>query len=346
MSLTRKPRLAALWTAAGIGSALGLQRAWSRVEAPAPRLADGSGLAASYPRDHRIGRDPHVLFAEDFESGTIEQIGKRWGSIRNDGDKVLALSHDVPPASGGKRSLQVTATLGEDTGGHLYTRLPRGVDTAFARFYVKFAPHAGYIHHFVTLGGYNPPTAYPQGRAGERPRGDDRITAGIEPYGDYGRYPAPGIWNFYTYWHEMKGSADGRYWGNSLRPSRPTRVPRGRWQCVEIMLKLNSAPDRPDGELALWLEGKPVAHFGRGERIGPWTGMGFSLQEQGGEPFDGFRWRTSNDLQVNFFWLLHYVTENAARQNHVTNPHRTNRVWFDDIVVSTAYIGPIAAGKE
>ena len=42
---------------------------------------------------------------------------------------------------------------------------------------------------FVTLGGYRPATTYPQGGAGERPRGDDRITAGIEPWGDYGRYP-------------------------------------------------------------------------------------------------------------------------------------------------------------
>ena len=44
-----------------------------------------------------------------------------------------------------------------------------------------------------------------------------------------------------------------------MRPAQPAQVPRGRWQCVEIMLKLNSAPDRADGELALWLDGKPIA---------------------------------------------------------------------------------------
>ena len=48
---------------------------------------------------------------------------------------------------------------------------------------------------------------------------------------------------------------------------------------------------------------------------------------------------------MNFFWLLYYVTENAARQNHVTNAPRTNRVWFDNIVVSTAYVGPISAKR-
>ncbi|HZO88573.1 MAG TPA: hypothetical protein VFB38_09560 [Chthonomonadaceae bacterium] len=305
------------------------------------RLPEGPGLAAKYPGDQGIAHDPHVLFAENFESGPIADLGKRWSDVSNAGGKVLAFSPDRPAESAGKRSLQMTATLDENTGGHLYARLPRGVDTAFARFYVKFAPEADYIHHFVTLGGYFPATSYPQGGAGERPRGDDRMTAGIEPYGDYGRYPAPGIWNFYAYWPEMKISADGKYWGNSLRPVRDQPVPRNRWQCVEIMMKCNSAPDRRDGELALWLDGKLVAHFAPGVRRGPWSGMGFRLVAQDGEPFEGFRWRTSNNLKINFFWLLHYVTENSARQNRVAHPKRTNTVWFDDIVVSTAYVGPI-----
>jgi len=307
-------------------------------------LPEGPGLAAKYPGDVGIERDPAVLLAENFESGTLEELGQRWSDVSNRDGKVLAFSDDVPPDSAGKRSLEMTATLGENTGGHLYRSFSRGVDTAFARFYVKFPPDADYLHHFVHLGGYNPPTRWPQGGAGERPRGDERVTVGIEPHGDYGRYPAPGLWSFYNYWHEMKVSADGRYWGNALRPARPALVPRNRWQCVEIMLKLNSAPDRPDGELALWLDGKRVAHFVQGVRRGPWTGLGFNLVEQGGEPFEGFRWRTSTDLKINFFWLLHYVTENAARQNQVAHPNPVNRVWFDDIVVATSYLGPIVKG--
>jgi len=305
--------------------------------------SEAAGLAAQYPGDAGIARDPHVLLAEDFETGTLADLAKRWDSVSNKDGKVMAFSEDVPPGSRGRRSLQMTATLGENTGGHLYTRLPRGEDTVYARFYVKFARDAEYIHHFVTLGGYQPPTRWPQGGAGERPRGDERVTVGIEPTGDYGRFPAPGIWNFYAYWHEMKISADGRYWGNSLRPPTPAPAPRDRWQCVELMLKLNSAPALHDGELALWLDGQPMARFARGARRGQWTGMGFSLAKEGGEPFEGFCWRSSPDLHVNFFWLLHYVTENSARQNRVAEPRRTNSVWFDDIVVSTAYVGPLRA---
>jgi hypothetical protein len=299
------------------------------------------GVAFEYPGDAGIGRDPRVLFAEDFETGTLADLARRWGEMSNRDGKVIAFSDDVPPGSRGRRSLCLTATLGENTGGHLYTRLPRAVDQVFARFYVKFPPDAEYIHHFVTLGGYHPATAWPQGGAGERPRGDDRVTVGIEPFGDYGRAPAPGLWNFYAYWHEMKVSADGKYWGQSLRPARPALVPRGRWHCVEVMLKLNAPPEARNGELALWLDGEPVAHFAQGVRRTRWTGMGFSLTEEGGEPFEGFRWRTDSALQINFFWLLHYVTEGAIRRNNVRAPKPTNAVWFDDIVVSTAYVGPI-----
>jgi len=304
-------------------------------------LPEGPGLAAKYPGDAGVAHEPEVLFAEDFETGTIDEIGKRWGDLSNRDNRVMSFSDDVPPAGLGRRSLQMTATLGENTGGHLYTRLPRAVDCAFARFYLRFPADAPYIHHFVHLGGYNPSTRWPQGGAGERPHGDDRVTVGIEPYGDYGRFPPPGIWGFYCYWPEMKISADGRYWGNGLRPAQPALVPRERWQCVEVMLKLNSVPEQADGELALWLDGKLVAHFARGASRGQWTGLGFSLVDQGGEPFEGFRWRTSTDVKINFFWLLHYVTENAARQNSVASPNRVSRVWFDDIVIATSYVGPI-----
>jgi hypothetical protein len=305
-----------------------------------PKLPEGPGLAAKYPRDASIAGDPHVLFAEDFESGGVEALSKRWDNVSNQGGQVVAFSDDVPAASGGKRSLRMTATLGQNTGGHLYTRLRRPVDRAFLRFYVKFAENAEYVHHFVHFGGYNPATPWPQGGAGERPKGDERVTAGIEPHGANGRFPAPGAWTFYAYWAEMKVSADGRYWGNGLRPARAQTVPRNRWQCVEVMMKLNSEPDRHDGELALWLDGKLDGHYAKDVRRGPWSGMGFDLVDKGGEPFEGFRFRTDKSLQINFVWLLHYVTENAARQNRVRNPNATNPVWFDDLVVAEEYIGP------
>ncbi len=343
-----------LWTRV-TAAVLALPGAWYFLSRPSASQAPPAttGLAAKYPADRGIARDPAVSFAEDFEAGTLDEVVKRWGEASNKDGKVLTIANDAPPASGGRRCLQVTATAGQNTGGHLYTRLPRGADQLYARFYVRFAPDADYLHHFVHLGGYHPATPYPQGGAGERPRGDDRVTVGIEPYGAYGQHPPPGAWNFYAYWQEMKVSAGGRYWGNAIHPPRPALVPKDRWQCVEVLLRLNSAPEKADGELALWLDGKETMRVAKGARRGPWTGMGFALLEQGGEPFEGFRFRTTNDLKLNFFWLLHYVTENAARQNGVPEPpprrpaarvpprYRPNRVWFDNVVVSTSYVGPV-----
>jgi len=134
----------------------------------------------------------------------------------------------------------------------------------------------------------------------------------------------------------MKISADGNYWGNGLSP---VRVLRGKWRCVELMVKLNSAPEKSDGKLALWVDGKLAMHFARGMRRGPWSGMGLTGVDTGGEPFEGLRLRTSMNLKINHLWLEHYVDEGAQRQNKLANPNRVNRVWFDDIVVSTEYVG-------
>lgn len=318
-------------------------------------LPEGAGLAAKYPRDAGIAKDPAVLLAEDFEEGEIADLPNRWDEVKNPGDRALAWSDDVVPGSHGKRSLRVTARVPEDTGGHLFKALARTADTAFARFHVKFPDtppdRAGYVHHFVWLGGRNPQVRWPDPKAGTRPEGHAAFNVAIEPWGLGGRVPPPGAWNFYVYWHEMKVSADGRHWGNGIHPVEEQRVPRDRWQCVEFMVKLNSvtarkgAPDgaADDGELALWLDGKLVAHVAKGVRRGPWSGMGFHLLRDGGEPFEGLRWRTSKDLRVSNFWLEHYVTAEALRRCGVKEPYAPNSVLFDDVVVATEYVGPVAA---
>jgi hypothetical protein len=54
---------------------------------------------------------------------------------------------------------------------------------------------------------------------------------------------------------------------------------------------------------------------------------------KGGAPFEGFRWRTTDDLNLNYVWLYLYITQ--APEGHIS------RVWFDDVVIATDYIGPI-----
>jgi hypothetical protein len=302
-------------------------------------LPSGPGLAKKYPADEGISADPAVISSEDFESGELGDLKERWSEISNKDGEVLAFSTDQPRASRGKRSLQMTSTLGKNTGGHLYKKLPRDTDVLFARFYVKFADDAQYVHHFVHMGGYRPATNWAQGGAGERPAGDARFTVGIEPTGSRGKFPPPGQWNFYAYWQEMKASVGGKFWGAGIPAAKPAVIPRNQWQCVEVMMKCNTAPEKSDGELALWTDGQLATHVAPGTPRGEWTGMGFDVLESGGTPFEGFRWRSRADFKINFFWLLFYVTENAGRQNKV-EPSATNRVWFDDIVLATEYVGP------
>jgi hypothetical protein len=311
-------------------------------DAPLPR---GPGLSAAHPGDRGLADDPAVLVFEPFDGATLADVQARWDEVSNREGRVLSLQDDAPEGSDDRRCIELAAHPVRDTGGHLYRRLPREVDELFVRFYVKFPEPANYVHHFVHVGGYRPATRYPQGGAGERPRGDERVTVGIEPFGRNGSLPAPGDWNLYAYWHEMKRSADGRYWGNGLSPAQPPRVPVGRWQCVELQFKLNT-PGRRDGALALWLDGEPVADFREGAPRGAWTGLGFQLKDrekgEGGEPFEGFDFRTTEDLKLNFLWLLHYVTPENQRRNRVADPDRPSVVRFDQVVAATRYVGPIA----
>jgi hypothetical protein len=277
------------------------------------------GLADRYPGDRRIATDPRVLFSEDFDVESVAALERRWSNVRNPVGRTMALSDDAVPGAASRHSLQITATVGVDEGGHLYQKLTRGVDRLHARFYVKFPRDADYVHHFVAMGGYNPPTPWPQGGAGQRPRGDDRLSVEVGPHSDEGKLPAPGCWGFYNYWHEMKPDGHGDYWGNIITPSPRPVVPRGCWQCIEMMVGLNATPEGSDGSLALWLDGKR-AHQAT-----------------------GFRWRKSLDLRLNFFWLQNYVTEGLF-QRIGKRPHPVNRAWFGNIVLATEYIGPLRKG--
>ena len=271
-------------------------------------LAAQQGIAAQFPGDEGIEKDPRVLFVEDFETGDVKEIGARWGEVSH--PENMDLSGEAHIASPGKRSIHIAKN------GHFYTHT-KGVDTMFARFYVKFHEKTGYIHHFVHLNADRNPTPWPKGGAGLRPAGDLGFTTGIEPWGRWGKAPAPGVWHFYSYWHEMKGDAGGKYWGNFFDVEKPEPIQPGRWYCVEAMLKANSRPEAADGEQAFWVDGNKVGEF------------------------KGIRWRTSDALKVNTFWLLYYITDQAAKHNNDTAADRQYEVWFDDVVLATEYVGPV-----
>jgi hypothetical protein len=298
-------------------------------------LPEGTtGIASKYPGDRGIENDPQVIFVERFDEGSLERIVERWDTAT--GRETMSLSDDVPAGSGDGASLLVTHVGGEGTGGALYRRLMPGHKQLFARFYVKFDPDAAPIHHFGThLGGFNPPTPWPQGGAGERPRGDARFTTGVEPFGKEWK------WDFYSYWQGMRVHGDGRYWGTPfLAGVEKPHVERGRWICVEMMVKLNDPVSESNGEQAFWIDGRlwragdqVVSHIGPGFPRGTWTGGWWSPQAESDSSFEGFRWRTRDELLLNYIWTYVYIT--AAERGHTT------KVWFDNIIIARQYIGPM-----
>jgi hypothetical protein len=262
----------------------------------------------------------------------------------------MTFTGDVPAVSAGRQSLLMDRTQG--AGAALYRRLKNanggfGYDRVFARYYVKFDADCGEIHHFGTcLGGNLPATRWPSVKAGQPTDGAKSFWSGIEPGG------ASWTWDFYTYWCEMRGSPPrGQTWGNSFIRDPQLTVKKGGWICVEQMIRMNEVGDT-DGEQALWIDGRLIAHLGKGFPKGLWIfdkftpgkggeGVRWNATEggrekfivpAGGAAFEGFRWRTVKELNVNYVWLYVYTQK--------PDGHRI-KVWFDDVVVATDYIGPI-----
>jgi len=252
-----------------------------------------------------------VIFRDDFESpASLEN----YFEIRGGKEGNARLIVDRKTAHKGSGCIRFTAVDrgGKSSGaGASYWFGPQGYDRVYFRRYVRFAPDydQGNLHHtgggLAGVAGSNKWGG--MGKAGIRPKGDDRFTSRFEPWRDWKRYPAPGYMFLYTYWMDMKRDRDGHYWGNMMTPEKNERITieRDRWYCLEQMIKANT-PGKPDGELAAWIDGKLYIHY------------------------KGFRWRTTPAVRLKRFNIGVYV-------HHAT---RNNTVWYDDVALSTGYIGP------
>jgi hypothetical protein len=281
----------------------------------APATAQDRGLAAKYPKDAGVGRDPAVLFHDDFEAGDIgskwDEVSRRKGRGATDTSDPVAAETDRAVIRG-KRSARVQLRKDGHEDVTLVKWLKPGHDELHMRYYVRYGPDYGYHGHggggFMAdagKGGF-------QG-AGKAPDGDRFFWATLEPIGRPGWDP-PGALIFYAYWWKMKPDGRGNHWGNWLQP-KPDQVPkREMWVCCEWRVKANAA-GRDDGELDCWIDGKKCGEF------------------------RGINWRATDALKVNQVRLsLWLEPASYARSGGGT----TRTVWYDDVVVATRYIGPKA----
>jgi hypothetical protein len=272
--------------------------------------ADAGALAA-------LQRPGKVLFADGFES---EESLRSYFEIRGGDDGRARIDTGAADVHSGKGSLRLTAPDrdGSPSGaGPVLWLGDEGHERVHLRYWQRWAEDydQGNLNHTggALVGVAGADKWRGMGSAGRRPAGDDHFSSSIEGSVDWGRVEVPGYLFAYCYWMDMKRDRDGNYWGNMLGPEVPERIVpgRGRWTCIEQMVQCNR-PGLADGELAVWVDGALYMHW------------------------RGFRWRSSDEVRIKRVWLSIYVHQ--AR--------RDNTVHFDDVVVSTGYVGPEpAAGR-
>ena len=277
--------------------------------APYPRLVtdttkkDAQALA-------RLTTPGTLLFHDEFES---DASFRSYFEIRGQKEGHVAIERERDAIHKGTGSLRLTSPSndGKSSGAGAELWLSdAGHDCVHLRYWIRYAPDydQGNLNHtggsICGLTGTHKWTG--MGTAGQLPKGDDHFSTRVEGWRDWQRIAAPGALQCYAYWMDMKRDRDGNYWGNLMGPAPNERfVPeRGKWLCVEQRVAANT-PGKNDGELAVWLDGKLYVHY------------------------EGFRWRSTVDVKCKRVGLLVYV--HAAT--------RDNTVWFDDVAVSTGYIG-------
>jgi hypothetical protein len=302
-----------------------------------------ASVASASPCDQT---DPAWLMCEDFEDGDLGW--EAWFSqspwVECDGcpggvadpDRIR-LENDPEAAHDGDWSLHLPAgaaagyrgaTLRYATcaGAQQAGCTLAGHDQLFFRTWVRLAPDHQYVHHFVGIGGSRQ-NAYweANGNAGCRPNGERWAGTRVDLNAQHRLF-------FYTYYPEMNcdsgGYCSGSYaqnicdgcaskdmpctdgleccWGNHFSPEDPVVLEPGAWTCIEMTMRINTV-GLSDGMMAFWVDDE-LAH-----------------------EVTGMHWRDVPELQLNRVELQHYIANGDADES--------NRVWFDDVVVSTERIG-------
>ena len=299
---------------------------------------DVGNLSAKYPGDLGIDGDPRVVWAENFEEGTVASVLARYDEHKN--APGMSLVADIPAKSGGKSSMKLTAG-GPTNATDFYKLLPPN-DELFVRWYVKYQPGIPWHHSGMWFGGYAPPTKYPNPRAGTKPIGDDRLSFSVEPI-----FKSPTLrLDTYSYWMNMHSwmdtpVGDTAYYGNASIHQSGFTVDEGAWMCLEVHAKLNSDLSSSKGAvLEVWKNDALVQRFDEKGPLGYWVKDKFCPDTANGKECTDYRppgaalapqniqLRSSSVLQLNHIWP----------QNLIDNP-TVGSLWFDDMVVARVRVG-------
>ena len=239
-----------------------------------------------------------IIFTDSFETG---QVKDRW--LLGDSG-AIKINYNPQNVHSGRRSMEVLALPGKEAGDMARIFFEQGYDKVHARWYCKFASDfdQGDLMHLNRLSAQKEKWAP---TAGKRPSGIDFFRTTLDVWRDWGKNPPPGEPLFYSYFPLMKiDKHTGKYYGNLFKGDKRVLIERGRWYCMEMVLKANT-PGQNNGEQAFWIDGELIGHF------------------------KNMTWRFTGDLKINSFSIGLYIHDNK----------QINRIWYDDIILSTGYIG-------
>ena len=277
-----------------------------------PRFPSGpvqNGIAAGYPGDRGVERDPSVIFATGFDESLSWR--SRWAVGSSGGEEVGRDDPALRFQALDGAALRVGFKKGRNDGADLRYALKEAggePEELFFRYYVRLADDWN-----PTLdGGKMPGLAGTYSVAGWGGRRSDG-TNGWSLRGNFHRafpkdHPFFGLTQLGTYaYHADMASpyGDNWYWPGAL-------LERNRWYCVEQQVRMNR-PDAADGVLRVWLDGRQIF-----------------------EKTD-LRLRKVDRLRIETAWL------NVYHGGIDPSPH-DQHMFFDDIVVARRYIGPRRPG--
>lgn len=263
------------------------------------------GLAAAYPGDRGIERDPQVMYAAGFDDGAWQPRFAKGGFGEVKGvadDAALGFRPLAGPA------LRINLKKGSNYGADLRVNLKDHggePDEVYLRYYLRLARD----WNPTVDGGKLPGLAGTYNRAGWGGRRSDGSN-GWSARGAFARafpadHPLHGLTQLLTYaYHADMPTAYGELW-----PWPGALLDRERWYCVEQHVKLNR-PGAADGELRVWIDGRPSLHR------------------------KALRFRSTEALLIEAAWLGFYHGGTA------TSPH-DQHLYIDNVVVARRYIGPM-----
>jgi hypothetical protein len=281
------------------------------LDPPLAGTAPQAGLAAGYPGDAGLARDPDVLLAEAFEAGDWT---RRWSYVRQSGtfDLVGAdASLRFEPLAG--KALRVRVEKGSHLGlnaGYRFRDRPGGEpEEIYLRYYLRLADDWKPTRD----GGKLPGIAGTYDRGGWGGRKADG-TNGWSMRGGFSKvipqgHPLAGGTALGTYaYHADAKSKYGAFWPWS--EGAPGVLRNNRWYCIEQYFKVND-PGSANGVLRVWIDGRLA--FDR----------------------DGIRVRDVDSIRIEQVWL------NVYHGGTGVSPH-DQHLFIDNVVIARRYVGPMA----